>query len=89
MGIVAEELVSVLLQFLEVAVHTAVYASNLYTKDAFERCRIFSTFTRRSRHPELNSYISSTINRLRVSRSLKTTGCTDKYRGTFRSTEAA
>jgi mitotic spindle assembly checkpoint protein MAD2B len=60
-------LVSCFLEFLEVAVHTVLYTRNLYHKEAFERCRAFNTFTRRSRHPELNSYISSTISRLRVS----------------------
>ncbi|GFR47513.1 hypothetical protein Agub_g9145, partial [Astrephomene gubernaculifera] len=57
--------VACVLEFLEVAVHTVLFTRGLYLKEAFERCRAFNTFTRRSRHPELNSYISSTVSRLR------------------------
>ncbi|PNW73850.1 hypothetical protein CHLRE_13g575333v5 [Chlamydomonas reinhardtii] len=58
-------LCSVVLEFLEVAVHTVLFTRGIYHKDAFERVRAFNTYCRRSRHPELNSYISSTISRLR------------------------
>lgn len=61
------ELVTCVLEFLEVAVHTTLSTRGLYHKEVFERCRAFGVFTRRSRHPELNSYIQSTVSRLRVS----------------------
>lgn len=62
------ELVTCLCEFLEAAVHTVLASRGLYHKDVFERCKVFNVFTRRSRHPELNSYISSTVARLRVGR---------------------
>lgn len=64
------ELITCILEFLEVAVHTTLSTRGLYHKEVFERCRAFGVFTRRSRHPELNSYIQSTVSRLRVSAGL-------------------
>lgn len=66
MPVAAPDLTALFIEFLEAAVHTTLYSRNLYSKDLFEKTRIYSVFVRHSRHPQLNTYISEAITRLRV-----------------------
>lgn len=59
------ELAAVLAEFLEAAVHVTIRARNLYDPEAFERVRIYNTFIKKARHPQLAAYIASTAARLK------------------------
>lgn len=61
-----QDLVQAFCEFLEAAVHTALYARNLYAREVFERARLYNVFIRRSRHPQLNAYIATVVGKLKV-----------------------
>ena len=62
-----EELVDAVCEFLEAAVHVYLFARGLYSRDLFERQRLYGIDVRKARHPELCAYIASVIANLRVS----------------------
>ncbi|KAI9193719.1 DNA-binding protein [Polychytrium aggregatum] len=55
------EIVDVLCEFFEVAVHFILYHRGVYPADLFETCRKYGIAVKRSRHPDLNSYISEAV----------------------------
>ncbi|KAG1674710.1 hypothetical protein FOA52_013545 [Chlamydomonas sp. UWO 241] len=55
------DLVDALCEFLEAAVHTVLWASRLYPPELFERVRYGGLTTWRSRHPQLNAYVSDVL----------------------------
>jgi hypothetical protein len=61
-----DSLVDVLLEFLEALVHQILFVRELYSPELFERQRLYGIAVRRSRHPELNSYISEAVAGLKV-----------------------
>jgi hypothetical protein len=61
------EVVQVLLEFLEGAIHTAVRARNIYNPEVFERQKLYNIFIGKSRNPQLNEYIASVVHNCRVS----------------------
>lgn len=59
---------NVLCEFIEAAIHTTIHARQLYSPELFERCKIYNIlFISKSRHPQLNQYISSVVAKLKVS----------------------
>ena len=65
-GPLKSELVQVLCEFLEGAIHTAVRARNIYNPEVFERQRLYNIFIGKSRNPQLNEYISSVVQNCKV-----------------------
>lgn len=61
-----DSLVDVLLEFLEALVHQVLFVRELYAAELFQRQRLYGIAVRRSRHPELNAYISGVVGGLRV-----------------------
>ncbi|KAJ3408205.1 MAD2 mitotic arrest deficient-like 2 [Chytridiales sp. JEL 0842] len=47
----------VILEFLEVAIHSILYYRKVYPEDVFIRARKYQLIVRKSRHPLLNEYI--------------------------------
>ncbi|GAX78984.1 hypothetical protein CEUSTIGMA_g6424.t1 [Chlamydomonas eustigma] len=60
-----EELINSFLEFLELAIHISLWSRKLYAADLFERVKYCGFNARKSRHPGLNSYISSTVGNLK------------------------
>ena len=63
---IKSELIQVLCEFLEGAIHTAVRARNIYNPEVFERQKLYNIFIGKSRNPQLNDYISSVVQNCKV-----------------------
>jgi hypothetical protein len=61
------ELVNVVCEFLEAALHVILHARGTYPAEAFERSRIYATQIQRCRHPQVLAYIGGVVAKLRVS----------------------
>lgn len=56
-----------LLEALEAIVHQLLFVRQLYPAELFERQQLYGVAVRRSRHPELNSYIAEVVGSLKAS----------------------
>ena len=54
-------------EFLEVVTHEILYLRKIYTPEIFERERLYGIVVHKSRHPELNLYVSDALLSLKVS----------------------
>ena len=54
-------------EFLEVVTHEILYLRKIYTREIFERERLYGIVVHKSRHPELNLYVSDALLSLKVS----------------------
>mmetsp|Transcript_19289 Transcript_19289/g.53779 ORF Transcript_19289/g.53779 Transcript_19289/m.53779 type:complete len:200 (+) Transcript_19289:93-692(+) len=61
----AQQVVDRVAVFLEAWVHQIIYLRGLYSSELFERNKLFGIAVHKSRHPQLNSYISDLIDSLR------------------------
>ena len=68
-GTATVELVS---EFIEAVTHEILYRRGLYDPNIFERERLYGIALHKSRHPDLNIYISDSIISLKVCLELKT-----------------
>ncbi|KAF8481437.1 DNA-binding protein [Gautieria morchelliformis] len=57
----ATETARAIVDFLEVAIHNILYVRQIYPVDLFSRRKKYDTPVWRSRHPELNEYISGAV----------------------------
>ena len=53
-------------EFLEAVIHEVLYLRHLYTREIFERYRLYGIAVHKSRHPDLNHYIADSILSLKV-----------------------
>ena len=58
--------VDLISEYLEAIAHEIIYRRSLYDANIFERERLYGIALHKSRHPELNLYISDSILSLRV-----------------------
>ena len=58
--------IAILLEFIECLIHQLLHLRKLYSADLFERQRLYGIAVHRSRHPELNDYISTVVESLQV-----------------------
>jgi hypothetical protein len=65
-GMLHDELINSVLEFLELAIHITLWSRRLYAADLFERVKYCGFNARKSRHPGINTYISSTVGNLKV-----------------------
>ncbi|KAK9818377.1 hypothetical protein WJX72_011659 [[Myrmecia] bisecta] len=63
---VQEEVATVLCEFLEAAVHQVLHLREVYNPELFDRHRYLNITVRKSRHPDLNEYIHSLVESLKV-----------------------
>jgi mitotic spindle assembly checkpoint protein MAD2B len=56
---------SVILEFVEACVQQVLWVREVYSRELFERCRLYGVSLFRSRHPQLNDYIHQTVQSLR------------------------
>jgi hypothetical protein len=59
-------LICSLAEFLEAAVHSALFTRQLYQGELFEKQRLYGIFVQKARHPGLCGYISDVITNLKV-----------------------
>ncbi len=59
-------IIAILLEFIECLIHQLLHLRKLYSADLFERQRLYGIAVHRSRHPELNDYISTVVESLQV-----------------------
>lgn len=60
------DVVDMLLEFWEAAVHAILAARGLYRPDLFTRERLYGLAVQRARHPGLCAYIANALQELRV-----------------------
>jgi len=58
--------IAALLEFIECLIHQLLHLRKLYSADLFEKQRLYGIAVHRSRHPELNDYISTVVESLQV-----------------------
>eukprot|EP00242_Pyramimonas_sp_CCMP2087_P009405 CAMPEP_0198215484 /NCGR_PEP_ID=MMETSP1445-20131203/50185_1 /TAXON_ID=36898 /ORGANISM="Pyramimonas sp., Strain CCMP2087" /LENGTH=192 /DNA_ID=CAMNT_0043891231 /DNA_START=252 /DNA_END=827 /DNA_ORIENTATION=+ len=51
----------ILCEFLEAAFHHILYTRDVYPQELFQRGRLYNVPIQKSRHPDLNEYISSAV----------------------------
>lgn len=61
----ADEVASVIAEFVEAITHHILHARKVYPREAFERTRLYGVAIQRSRHPGLISYIADTTAAMR------------------------
>ena len=62
-----DDVVSVVLEFLEACIHQILHSRALYQPELFERRRLYDTVVRSARHPGLVKYIHTVTESMRVS----------------------
>ncbi|KAF8516747.1 DNA-binding protein [Hysterangium stoloniferum] len=60
-GLTYNETARAIVEFLEVAIHNILYVRQIYPPDLFSRRKKYDVPVWRSRHPELNAYISGAV----------------------------
>lgn len=60
------QVAALLCECLEAIVHQLLFVRQLYSPELFERQRLYGVAVRKSRHPELNQYISEVVSSLQV-----------------------
>ena len=58
--------IAALLEFTDCLIHQLLHLRKLYSADLFEKQRLYGIAVHRSRHPELNDYISTVVESLQV-----------------------
>ena len=58
--------IAALLEFVECLIHQLLHLRKLYSTDLFEKQRLYGIAVHRSRHPDLNDYISTVVESLQV-----------------------
>ena len=66
MSDLTQEFVNVFSEFVEAVIHQILHLRRVYKPELFERHRLYGITTRKSRHPDLNEYIHSIANSLKV-----------------------
>lgn len=61
-----DEFADLICEYCEAATHEILYLRNIYNRDTFQRERLYGIALHKSRHPELNFYISDSILSLKV-----------------------
>lgn len=61
-GLSYNETARAILEFIEVAIHNILYVRQVYPVEVFTRRKKYDVPVWRSRHPELNEYISGAVN---------------------------
>ncbi|KAL1919328.1 uncharacterized protein VTP21DRAFT_2021 [Calcarisporiella thermophila] len=56
-----KELIEVLCEFLEIAIHQIVYVRQIYPHELFKKCRKYNIPLQQSRHPGLNEWITNAV----------------------------
>jgi mitotic spindle assembly checkpoint protein MAD2B len=57
--IIINELAATFLQFFQCAVHCYIHSRKLYPEEVFSKCKKFGINVWQSKHPDINSYITS------------------------------
>lgn len=66
-----QQLLEAICEYLEAVTHEILYRRAVYSPDIFERERLYGIALHKSRHPELNLYISDSILSIKVSLCLR------------------
>lgn len=53
--------VDIFCEFLEAAIHQILHARGVYPKELFQRGKLYNVPVQKSRHPELNDYVSHLV----------------------------
>jgi mitotic spindle assembly checkpoint protein MAD2B len=61
-----DQVVEVLLEFLEAVLHQLLFVRQVYSPELFERQRLYGVVVRKSRHPDLNQYVHEVVSSLKV-----------------------
>lgn len=61
-----EQLVLIVLEFLEAVLHQLLFVRQLYSAELFERQKLYGVAVRKSRHPDLNRYLHEVVSSLKV-----------------------
>ena len=62
----AVEAADLICEYCEAATHEILYLRSIYDRDIFQRERLYGIALHKSRHPDLNQYISESVFSLKV-----------------------